>query len=467
MQWMVSTRVAMLAAMLLGIGGCGGGSHGDTPGPTPGTGEAGGPARGQTPNQISGLVGGTPQGGAMVTVMASSGATLGKLTSNDRAEYELVLRTPDSNYPLVIFAEGGSDMVTGGPPDFRLAGVALGPATHTISNLNPFSTLIHEAAAQGGGISGESVAAAREAVLQFHGFGLDTALIPDPASTRLDDQNVHKYVRAGAALSEMIRRTRDALAASGSSLDGDGVVASLGADLTDGVLDGRGAPGSDERLAAVAAVATAAVMVETMTDRLQVGAVDAARALDLAIRQIRPYASTGATAGMGNIPESAVDQAERALWAAYVLEAHPAIAAAIDAVVASRTAAALTPQLPDGLEEVLASRLLKAAYAGDTEIAAVNAIARGDPVPGSGKAIVRWTPPTERTDGTPLSTVSSFKVYYGRSPSKLNRSFKVGGHQKSRAIENLAPGTWYFAVTAIDEYGVQSARSKVGKKTIS
>jgi hypothetical protein len=466
MQWMVSKRMALVAAVLFGIGGCGG-SSGDTGRPAPGSGAAGGPGQGRTANQISGLVGDSPQAGAKVTVVASSGATLGKLTSNDTAEYELVLRTPDRNYPLMIHAEGGTDMVTGGPPDFRLAGFALGPATHTVSNLNPFSTLIHAAAAQSGGLSGASVAAAREAVLQVHGFGLDTALVPDPATTQLDDQNVHTYVKAGEALSEMIRRTRDALATSGSSLDGDGVVASLGADLADGVLDGRGAPGSDERVAAVAAVATAAVMVETMADRLHVGAVDATRALDLAIRQIRPNAPLSAAADMDGIPEAAVDQAERALWAAYVLESHPAIAAAIDAVMASGTAAALTPQLPAGLEALLASRLLKAAYASDTEIAAINAIARGDPVPGSGKAIVRWTPPTERTDGTPLSTVSTFKVYYGRSPGKLNRSHRVDGRQNSRAIENLAPGTWYFAVTAIDEHGVQSARSKVGKKTIS
>lgn len=460
-----SRRAALLAAMLLAVGGCDGNDQG-ADGPAPDAGATTDPSLAAATNQISGSVGDSPQAGAKITVLANSGATLGSLASDAMAQYELVLRTPESNYPVVILAEGGTDLVTGGPPDFRLAGVALKPATRTVSNLNTFSTLIHGAATRAGGISGASLAAAREAVLQLYGFGLDPELVPDPATTPLSDQNVHSYVKSGEALSEMIRRTRDALAASGSSLNGDGVVASLAADLVDGLIDGRGAPGSDERVAAVATVATATVLVESLANRLHIDGVNAESALELAIRQLRPDAPDSVATARREIPTAVVDQAERALWAAYLLTTHPAIAAAIDAVVASKSADALAPRLPDGLQAVLAAGLLKAAYAGDAEIDAINSIARGESVPGSGKATVRWTPPTERTDGSRLDEVKNFKVYYGRSPDRLNRSVKIGGHRIHHAVQNLAPGTWYFAATAIDEHGVQSARSAVGKKTI-
>ena len=47
------------------------------------------------------------------------------------------------------------------------------------------------------------------------------------------------------------------------------------------------------------------------------------------------------------------------------------------------------------------------------------------------------------------------------------RAGKPGAMLVSYVVEGLAPATYYFAVTAIDAHGAESARSNAGRKEIS
>jgi hypothetical protein len=86
---------------------------------------------------------------------------------------------------------------------------------------------------------------------------------------------------------------------------------------------------------------------------------------------------------------------------------------------------------------------------------------------GPGSALLSWYPPTERTDGTPLSGLSGYRVYYGKSLSSPSRIIDVTNPgQTSQFIENLSVGTWYFSVTAYDNQGFESAKSPPASKTI-
>lgn len=91
---------------------------------------------------------------------------------------------------------------------------------------------------------------------------------------------------------------------------------------------------------------------------------------------------------------------------------------------------------------------------------------RPEPEPATGYANVTWAPPTEREDGTPLAAVRGYRIYFGRDPGNLEQSVEVGPEATEHRIENLEPGTWYFAVIAISADGLESERSAVLEKTI-
>lgn len=377
---------AFVVGLMLTIGGCGGGDEDSPPsfgGVPPPPVSAPSPDPGDTivDTQISGSVGDGPVVGASIEIRAQNGSLLDTLASDSKADYEIVLRTQSRNFPLTITATGGTDLVTGHAADFALRTVILAPGAQVTGNLNPFTSLVHGIASRNGGLTDAAVAQARDRVLHHYGFGLDPATFHDPSGTMVNESNVHLVVKASETLGEMVRRTRDALLASGRTLDPDAIVDALAADLADGHLDGIGAGGSDQRVAAVANVATASVLVEAMANRLHVNGVDATLAMDMAIRQVRPDAPAGATTANVPIPAEAIDQALRSLRAAEQISADPTIVAAIaflTSALPGSLPADFAPHLPSSLAEALSAAITATAFASDATVRAINTAARGD-----------------------------------------------------------------------------------------
>jgi hypothetical protein len=86
----------------------------------------------------------------------------------------------------------------------------------------------------------------------------------------------------------------------------------------------------------------------------------------------------------------------------------------------------------------------------------------------TGRATVSWSAPTQRTDGTPLTDLAGFRVYYGNASNSLTQIVEVRDPgARSWVIEDLTRGTWYFAATAFDQTGAESSRSNTASKTIS
>lgn len=74
-----------------------------------------------------------------------------------------------------------------------------------------------------------------------------------------------------------------------------------------------------------------------------------------------------------------------------------------------------------------------------------------------GSVQLDWTPPTEREDSSPLDGLSGYRIYYGtQSGVYENREDVNNGGLTSYVLENLDIGTWYIAITAIDNNGVES-----------
>lgn len=84
-----------------------------------------------------------------------------------------------------------------------------------------------------------------------------------------------------------------------------------------------------------------------------------------------------------------------------------------------------------------------------------------------GTATLRWLPPLERTDGSALTNLAGYVVYWGTRIGDYDHSVRITNPGiTSYMVENLTPATWYFVVTAFDASGIESDFSGVGSKTI-
>jgi Putative Ig domain len=86
----------------------------------------------------------------------------------------------------------------------------------------------------------------------------------------------------------------------------------------------------------------------------------------------------------------------------------------------------------------------------------------------SGTATVAWTAPTTRSDGTALTNLAGYRIYYGVGPNSFDNVIEVNTVGVTNfVVENLSAGTWYFAVSARDSTGAESGLSSAATKTIS
>ncbi|MDH4022548.1 MAG: putative Ig domain-containing protein [Gammaproteobacteria bacterium] len=85
----------------------------------------------------------------------------------------------------------------------------------------------------------------------------------------------------------------------------------------------------------------------------------------------------------------------------------------------------------------------------------------------TGNATISWLPPTQNTDGTPLTDLAGFRIYYGTSATAMTQSVNITNPGlTSYMIENLGAATWYFTVRAYAADGAESAPSNVASKTV-
>jgi len=85
----------------------------------------------------------------------------------------------------------------------------------------------------------------------------------------------------------------------------------------------------------------------------------------------------------------------------------------------------------------------------------------------NGTATVTWTPPVANTDGTSVSNLAGYHIYYGTASNNLNQNINVTNTGLTAyTLSNLTSGTWYFGVTAYTTAGTESSLSNVASKTI-
>jgi hypothetical protein len=75
---------------------------------------------------------------------------------------------------------------------------------------------------------------------------------------------------------------------------------------------------------------------------------------------------------------------------------------------------------------------------------------------------IEWSPPTENTNGSALTDLAGYHLYYGTTQSDLTKVVDITNPGlASYVLSDLTAGTWYFALTSVNTAGVESMRSTV------
>jgi len=85
----------------------------------------------------------------------------------------------------------------------------------------------------------------------------------------------------------------------------------------------------------------------------------------------------------------------------------------------------------------------------------------------TGSATLTWTPPTQNTDGSPLTNLAGYRVYWGTTQDSYPNSVAINNPGlTSYVVDQLTPATWYFALAAVNSAGVESAPSNAASKQV-
>lgn len=86
----------------------------------------------------------------------------------------------------------------------------------------------------------------------------------------------------------------------------------------------------------------------------------------------------------------------------------------------------------------------------------------------SGSATLSWYPPTQNADGSTMSNLAGYRIYYGKSAKRLDQTIVIDNPGLTRyVVENLVPAKWYFTMTAVNASGKESERARPVSKKIT
>ena len=366
-------QVATIVLLGLSLSACGGGSSNNSPS----TGTNADPA--ELDIGFTGSVGDGPVVNGTVTLKADDGKVLYSGVSDESANYRLNGRVKRAAYPLVLSVSDGTDLVTGSRPDFELSAVVIEGGSRII-NLNPFGSLVRKVVSHmPGGLTGENLVQAKQIVISQFNFGLNPVSVSDPIATKIDTGNAATIVRSSEALGELIRRVRDRLIMIGRNINADDVLDSIAADLVDGKVDGRGAAGADERIAALTTLISAQVIVETMANRLYVGGSNSTGRMDSAIQQIMGNKSPDRLTGDLTVTSEVLVNARVGLDAFKNLDRDPAATTLrnlVSQIAPGDSSDQVAGKLPADSSDIIDGAIGYIALASDAELEVVNATSR-------------------------------------------------------------------------------------------
>lgn len=84
-----------------------------------------------------------------------------------------------------------------------------------------------------------------------------------------------------------------------------------------------------------------------------------------------------------------------------------------------------------------------------------------------GSARLSWSAPTTNVDGTPLTDLAGYRIYYGRSSGSYSSSITISNPAATTyTIQGLTAGTYYAVVRAFDSSNNEGPSTVELSKTI-
>lgn len=112
--------------------------------------------------------------------------------------------------------------------------------------------------------------------------------------------------------------------------------------------------------------------------------------------------------------------------------------------------------------------LILSGCGGGSSSSSAPATGTSSPPSATGSATLKWTAPTMNSDGSALTDLAGYHIYYGTSAGSLSNKINITSPGTlTYVVTGLGAGTWYFAVSAYTNTGLESTMSNVGSKTIS
>ena len=85
-----------------------------------------------------------------------------------------------------------------------------------------------------------------------------------------------------------------------------------------------------------------------------------------------------------------------------------------------------------------------------------------------GSVTLNWTPPTQNEDGSTLTDLAGYKIYWGTTPGTYPNSVTINGAGiSSYVVDNLSPGTYEFVATSFNDGGVESVYSNPATRVLN
>jgi putative Ig domain-containing protein len=85
----------------------------------------------------------------------------------------------------------------------------------------------------------------------------------------------------------------------------------------------------------------------------------------------------------------------------------------------------------------------------------------------TGFASLSWQAPTQNEDGSALSDLAGYRIYFGNGMGEYNTVIEIDNPSiTAYLVENLVPNTYYFVMTSLNSTGLESNYTEVGSKTI-
>jgi fibronectin type 3 domain-containing protein len=102
-------------------------------------------------------------------------------------------------------------------------------------------------------------------------------------------------------------------------------------------------------------------------------------------------------------------------------------------------------------------------------IAVTPSSAASPAAPATGTAALAWTAPSTNIDGSDLTNLAGYHIYYGTDASSMTNVITVpaNGNISDYVVTGLSAGTYYFEVTAYDSEGDESALSNQIAETVT